>query len=86
MDKLEMVRTAVTELGNAPAADLSRFVEQKYGVRIEAKFIPLFKASIQDKDRLETVRQAARTAILQNSLQTAIEPNQPTQATNTCTE
>jgi hypothetical protein len=60
-----MVRIALKALGSASPAELSRFVEQQYGVRIEPKFIPLYKASIRDKVRLEAARQAARAVVEQ---------------------
>jgi len=62
MDKLELVQVALRELGDVSAQELSSFLEQKHGVKIEPKFIPLYKASIRDKMRLETARQAARAA------------------------
>jgi hypothetical protein len=62
MDKLEMVQIALRELGDVPAQELSAFIEKRHGVRIEPKFIPIFKASIRDKARLEAARLAARAA------------------------
>jgi hypothetical protein len=62
MDKLEMVRIALQELGDVSAQELSSFIERRHGVKIEPKFIPLFKASIRDKERLEAERRAARAA------------------------
>ena len=65
MDKLELVRVAIQELGDISAPELSAFIEKKHGVKIEPKFIPIFKASIRDKLRLEAARQAARAAVEQ---------------------
>jgi hypothetical protein len=62
MDKLELVQIALRELGGVPAQELSAFIEKRHGVRIEPKFIPIFKASIRDKLRLEAARLAARAA------------------------
>ena len=62
MDKLELVQIALRELGDVSAQELSAFIEKKHGVKIEPKFIPLFKASIRDKVRLEATRQAAKAA------------------------
>ena len=70
MDKLELVRIALLELGDAPAQELSAFIEKKHGVRIEPRFIPQFTASIRDKLRLEAARQAARAALEQAKAQT----------------
>lgn len=63
MDKLEMVRLALRELGDVPAQELAAYIETRYGVKIDAKFIPLYKASLRDKLRLEAARQAARAVV-----------------------
>jgi hypothetical protein len=60
MERMEMVRQALVELGDAPSQDLSSFIEQKYGVRIEPKFVPLFKATIREMEKLTRLRQAAK--------------------------
>jgi ribosomal protein L12E/L44/L45/RPP1/RPP2 len=65
MDKLELVQTALRQLGDGSAQELSAFIEKQHGVRIEAKFIPIFRASIRGKERLEAIRQAARAAVAQ---------------------
>lgn len=66
MDKLEIVQIALRELGDVSAQELSSFIEMKHGVRIEPRYIPIFKASIRDKERLEVARQAARAAVAQS--------------------
>jgi hypothetical protein len=63
VDKLELVQIALRELGDVSAEELSSFIKKKHGVKIEPKFIPLYKASLRDKLRLETARQAARVAV-----------------------
>lgn len=63
MDKLELVQIALRELGDVSAQELSAFIEQKHGVKIEPKFIPVYKASLRDKLRLEAARQTARAAV-----------------------
>ena len=62
MEKLEMVQVALRELSDVKAEEITAFVEEKFQTKIEPKFIPLFKASIQAKTRSEAVRQAARAA------------------------
>jgi len=69
MDKLEMVQIVLQELGDISAQELSACIEKKHGVKIEPMFFPLFKASIQEKLRLEAVRQAARAAAAQTKAQ-----------------
>jgi len=65
MDKLELVQSALRELGDVSAQELSAFIEQKHGVKIEPKFIPIFKASLRDKLRLEAARLAAEATLAQ---------------------
>ena len=60
MDKLELVQIALRELGDVSAQELASLIEKKYGVSMEPKFIPLYKAGIRDKLRLEAAQQAAR--------------------------
>jgi len=50
------------ELGDVSAQELSSFIERMQGVKIVARFIPIFVVSIKDKRRLEASRQAARAA------------------------
>jgi hypothetical protein len=50
--KEEAVRLALAELGDAPAANLAAFIEQRYGVRIDPRLIPIFRAAVRDKDRM----------------------------------
>lgn len=63
MTKLDMVREAWRQLGDATADALAAFVETTFGSRIEPKFIPVFKASIREKHRLDALRLAARAAV-----------------------
>jgi hypothetical protein len=65
MDKLELVQLALREIGDVSSKELSEFIEKQHGVRIEPKFIPLFKASLRDKLRLESARQAAKAILEQ---------------------
>ena len=65
MDKLEMVQVALRELGDVKSEEITAFVEERFKARIEPKFIPLYKASIQAKARSEAVRQAARATVAQ---------------------
>lgn len=60
MSRTELFRLAVAEIGDAPAAQLSSFIQEKYGVRIDARYIPVLRATLQDLERLTRLRQAAR--------------------------
>jgi hypothetical protein len=70
MNKLEMVQDALRELGDVSLEELSSFIHSRHGLKIEPKFLPIFKASLWDRARLEASRQAAR-AVAQ---QVATEP------------
>lgn len=70
MDTVELVRVALQELGDASGQELSTFIEKRHGVKIEPRFIPMFKASIRAKDRLEVDRQAARAIVEQAKSET----------------
>jgi hypothetical protein len=60
MDRLTMVQEALRELGEVPAEQLAAFIQRQYGVRIEARYVPLFKASVRGRELLETQRQQRR--------------------------
>jgi hypothetical protein len=60
MERMEIVRQALVELGDAPSQELSSFIEQKYGVKIEPKYVPLFKATIRDLEHPTRLRQSAK--------------------------
>jgi hypothetical protein len=62
LSKEVAVRLALAQLGDVSAADLASFMEQQYGVKIDPKFVPVFKASIRDKEQMERARQARSTA------------------------
>jgi hypothetical protein len=62
--KEEAVRLALAEIGEAPSADLAAFIEQRYGVRIDPNFIPIYKASVRDKKELEQARAKARAKVV----------------------
>jgi len=63
--KLEMVQQALTVRGEGTAEEITAFIEQWHGVKIPAKFIPVYKASLQDKATLETKRREAQVAVAQ---------------------
>jgi hypothetical protein len=62
MDNMETLRRAVAEAGDAPPEELSSLLERKYGVKIEPRYIPLFRATVNDRDELTRLREAARAA------------------------
>jgi hypothetical protein len=60
MNRMKIFRQALSELGDAPSQEMSSFIEKKYGVKIEPKFVPLFKATIRDMEKMTRQRQAAK--------------------------
>jgi hypothetical protein len=55
---LEMVQQILAAVGDVSGETIAALVEQRFGVHIEPKFIPIYKASIRDKQRLEPARPA----------------------------
>ena len=51
MTSLEMVQNALAELAEPSPVAIAAFVWNKYATRIEPKFIPIYCASIRDKQR-----------------------------------
>jgi hypothetical protein len=60
---MEMVQQAMAVKGEATSEEIVAFIEQWHGVRIEPKFIPIYRASIKDKQLLEEKRRAAQALI-----------------------
>jgi hypothetical protein len=44
---------------------LAAFLERRHGLKIDARFIPVLKASARDLERLEQARKAAKEAVEQ---------------------
>jgi len=61
--KVEMVLQALLELGEVSSLELAAFLEQRHGVRIEVRIIPILIASVRGQQVLERARQAARAAM-----------------------
>jgi hypothetical protein len=62
MTKMEAFQLALAEVGDISAEQLSAHVARKFGITIEPKFIPFFRASVRDLENLTRVRATARTA------------------------
>jgi predicted SprT family Zn-dependent metalloprotease len=78
MDRIEMVQVALQELGDVANEKLATFVQKRFGVRIESRYMPLYRASIRDKQRLEAGRQAARGVIKVKAVRGNWEIGSPT--------
>jgi hypothetical protein len=59
MKPMELFRRAVAEIGYVSAVELSAHLEKKHGVKIEPAYIPLFRATLQDLERMTRLRQEA---------------------------
>jgi hypothetical protein len=60
MKPMEIFRRAVAEIGDATSAELSAHLEKQHGFKIEPRFIPLYKATLRDLERMTCLRQVAR--------------------------
>lgn len=58
--KLDLLRQALAEIGEASAQELAAHLEQRHGVRIEARYIPFLRASLLETEVVATVHQTAR--------------------------
>ena len=56
MKKIDAFRQGIAETGSASDDELSAYIEQRFGVRIDPMHIPLFRASDQDLQRLVGLR------------------------------
>jgi hypothetical protein len=71
MKPMELFQRAIAEIGDAPAVELSAHLEKKHGVKIHPAFIPLFKATLQDLQKLNKIRQDAKPIPPKQSSQAA---------------
>ncbi len=62
VSKVELVRQALLELGEASTQELATYIEQRHGVRIDTRLIPVLRASVRGQEMLERARQASRAA------------------------
>ncbi len=60
-----MVREALAQSEDAAPEAIAAYVERRHGVRIEPRFIPVFTATLEDRERLERCRQQARLLLEQ---------------------
>ena len=60
MKPMDLFRLAVAEIGDASAEELSAHLENKHAIKIEPAFIPIFKATLQQLERANKIRQDAK--------------------------
>lgn len=56
MEPLCAYRLAVAELGDVPAERLTAHIAKKFGLKVEPRFIPIFRASLQDLEGVKRLR------------------------------
>lgn len=59
-DREQLVHGALAQLGCVSDEEVVSFMAREYGVRVEARFVPLFRASLRAKEVLERARTRAR--------------------------
>jgi hypothetical protein len=59
----EIVHQAIARLGAVPNEELVAFVEREYGIRIEPRFVPVFRASLRSRQLMEQARARARETV-----------------------
>jgi hypothetical protein len=57
------MRQALTELGDVPNGELAAFLRRRFGLKVDARFVAVLKASARGLDQLEKARQAAKEAV-----------------------
>jgi predicted SprT family Zn-dependent metalloprotease len=50
MDPLNAYRLAVAELGEVSAARLIGYIARRFGLRLEGRFLPVFRATLRDRE------------------------------------
>lgn len=63
MCKLDLVRQAVQELGEVPAADLAAFIRDKHGVAIEPPLVRIIQATLLHQEMLGKYREEAKEMV-----------------------
>ena len=64
MGKMEAYRQAVAELGDAPAEAVAKYIEEKYGIEIPPHYIPVYRASLKELNKLTGQKQRAKSVAL----------------------
>ena len=58
----EAVRLTLVERGDIPAPEMVSLLEQRYGLKLDARFLPIIKASLRHKAQVEARRAAVNGA------------------------
>jgi hypothetical protein len=64
MTRVDMVRVAIDELGDQATADqVVRFVADRFGVEIGARFVPVYRATLRAEEELRKARERAAEVV-----------------------
>jgi hypothetical protein len=63
LSKIDMVADAMRTLGSTTPAELSAFVAATFGVEIEPRMMPIFRASVEQREALARARREAKELI-----------------------
>lgn len=74
LDKLGLVQVALRIVRHPSPQRLSTFIAKKYGVLVEQRFMPIFLATLQDLERLQAARLAARAVAEQAKIEAPARP------------
>jgi hypothetical protein len=70
LNKIDMVADAMQTLATTTPAELSAFVASKYAVEIEPRMMPIFRASVEQREALARARSAAKELIARAAVET----------------
>jgi hypothetical protein len=62
MTRLEMVREALARLGEAPPEKITAYIRAKFRVELDARMVPVVRASLRELEMLQRFRADARAA------------------------
>jgi hypothetical protein len=51
MRPLEAVEQAIAQMGTATAEDLTHFIQEHFGVRVQPRFVPIIREMLKDRER-----------------------------------
>jgi hypothetical protein len=63
VDKVALVRAALQEVGEQPAADLAALIREKHGVEITPPMVAIVKATLLHRNLLAKYRQEAKEVV-----------------------
>jgi hypothetical protein len=61
MKPMELFRSAVAEIGDVSAAELSAHLEKKHGVKIDPAYIPVFRETLKELEKTAKLREQAKS-------------------------